>query len=99
MPGTGSLFSLSSWSFMSRVVAGHPVLLRFGLLCVLFALLLLLAGDDALGQSDADLSEASQNATRVQREQEVRQRVALPQSLAQPRLGQIVAPAAPQPGS
>jgi hemolysin activation/secretion protein len=59
----------------------------------------LLAGADAAAQSAADLSEASRNATRVQREQEERQRVELQQSLGQPRAGQITVPVAPQPGA
>lgn len=59
-------------------------------------LLVLLYGAEALAQSAADLSEASRNATRIQREQEERQRAALQQSLGAPRPGQIAVPAAPQ---
>jgi hemolysin activation/secretion protein len=60
--------------------------------------LALLGGADAAAQSAADLSEASRNATRVQREQEERQRAELQQSLGQPRAGQISVPAVPQAG-
>lgn len=57
---------------------------------------LVVCSANALAQNAADLSEASRNATRIQREQEERQRAELQRSLENSRApGQIVVPAQP----